>query len=119
VRQASCEAIHRAVTTRGEDPTGYGLKADQPNLRQRICDVVEIAYDRSLERLLLREIDKHGYIAGGWSARWPTAARFTERSHSAPPEMRRESVDPTAPLRALVGPVQPPKNDAHKKDRTA
>jgi hypothetical protein len=119
VRQASCEAIHRAVTTRGEDLTGYGLKADHPDLKQRICDVVEMAHERSMERLLLREIDRHGYISGGWSARWPTAARFTERSHSAPPEMRRESVDPTAPLRALVGPVQPPEHGSDKKDRTA
>lgn len=119
VRQASCEAIHRAVTQRGEDPTGYGLKADQPDLKRRICDIVEIAYERSMERLLMREIDKHGYIGGGWSARWPTSAVFVERSHSAPPGIRRESEDVTAPLRAIVAPPPPPNDKAKEEGRTA
>jgi hypothetical protein len=106
------------VTTRGEDPTGYGLKADQPDLKRRICDIVEIAYERSMERLLMREIDKHGYIGGGWSSRWPTNAAFIERSHSAPPQLREPQNDPVPPSRTIAGGLPEP-CESGEKERTA
>ncbi|RYF50388.1 MAG: hypothetical protein EOO38_05755 [Cytophagaceae bacterium] len=84
VRQASCEAIHRAVTTRNVDPTGCGLRADTLRLEQRIQEVVSATPDRALERILVREITRHGYVNGGWSTRWPDP---NVRPASAPPTL--------------------------------
>ena len=71
VRKASCEAIHRAVATRGIDPTGAGLRPDTPELRNRIQDVVSLTSSWSLNRILIEEITDYGYITGGWANRWP------------------------------------------------
>lgn len=87
IRQAACEAIHRAIVEGRNDPTNTDLHEFTPELKQRIRRFVCGIDERSLSRLVARDMEQNGYFRAGWSARWPDSG---PRARSVPPDPSRE-----------------------------